>query len=376
MNRRPSVRLRDCGLVVASASLALGCGRLRFDDTEGLGDSGPVDPDALVPRANRVFAASGPLSGNLGGLEGADATCRSRAESAGLPGTFIAFLSTSTTDAIGRLSGSRGWERVDGKPVVDTIEDLMAEKQYYPIDLDEQGQPLTFAVATGSHSTGLRDVANCTDWTSTTDSATFGSPTSSSGASIRFGYTSCSVDMTVYCFETGHDVPIAPPPVITGGRVLFVTSTDWTFGSLSTADTLCNNEAGPAGLPGTYTALLATDGASAASRLTSLAGPWKRPDGRLVTSGPLGTLPLELPPDLYASGAHFTGDAIRYVWMGAEGITTAGDVNSTCAGWTMPIPAAGYGLTAYSDETASTVFGWAQARTRCDGTMPVYCAQN
>lgn len=363
--------------MIALASLALGCGRLRFDDNDGgIGDGGPLDPDALVPRANRVFAASGTYNGNLGGIDGADEICRTRAEAAGLPGTFVAFLSTNTTDAIGRLTGSRGWERVDGKPVVDTVEDLMAEKQFYPISLDEQGQPVTIAVGTGSHSSGTSEGTNCSEWMSSTGSGIFGSPTASSGASIRFGYTGCGVGLTVYCFETGHNFQLAPPPVTTGGRVLFVTSTEWTFGALSTADTLCNNEAGPAGLPGTYTALIATDGASAASRLSSLAGPWKRSDGRLITSGALGTTPLELPPNLYASGVPYTGDGIRYVWMGSGDLTTPGTASSTCSGWTMPIPAAGYANTAYSDETTFTAWGWDQALTRCDGTVPVYCAQN
>jgi hypothetical protein len=264
---------------------------------------------------------------------------------------------------------------MDGKPVVDTVADLMAEQQLYPIALDEHGQPVTNAVATGSHASGLRDATStCSEWSSPSAGASFGSPSASSGASVRIGFTGCSWPLSIYCFELGHDYQVEPPAAVAGGRILFVTTSQWTFGALSTADALCNSEASSAGLPGTYTALLASVGASPASRLASLAGPWKRSDGRLITAGALDTLPFELPPDLSASGSQQLGDLYRYVWMGTTGLTVAGDTVTTCANWTMPT-SAGYGTTGYSDETNALAFGDSQALTRCDGTLPVYCAQ-
>jgi len=65
---------------------------------------------------------------------------------------------------------------------------------------------------------------------------------------------------------------------------VFVTSTEQMpggLGGLEGADTLCNDLAGEAGLPGDFVAWLATDQAGPTARLEGARG-WKRVDGRLV----------------------------------------------------------------------------------------------
>jgi hypothetical protein len=49
----------------------------------------------------KVFVTSQAYDGNLGGLAGADALCQNAADSAGLDGSFLAWLSTTTTSLIG-----------------------------------------------------------------------------------------------------------------------------------------------------------------------------------------------------------------------------------------------------------------------------------
>src|SRR5690606_37464596 len=94
----------------------------------GMVDGG--DHDASVDpteKHNVVFVTSTQqAAGSLGGLEGADALCRARAEAGGLPRpeSYVAWLSDDTVSAIDRLSGSRGWVRPDGRPFVDTLADL------------------------------------------------------------------------------------------------------------------------------------------------------------------------------------------------------------------------------------------------------------
>src|SRR5262245_12360152 len=61
-------------------------------------DLGPASPDtALVSSYNFVFFTSETYRpGSLGGLAGADARCQAAADSQGLPGIYLAYLSTST----------------------------------------------------------------------------------------------------------------------------------------------------------------------------------------------------------------------------------------------------------------------------------------
>src|SRR5262245_28339890 len=64
----------------------------------------PTATPTSTPIAKAVFATSTLQDGNLGGLEGADAICATRATAALLPGTFKAWLSTTTTSAASRLT--------------------------------------------------------------------------------------------------------------------------------------------------------------------------------------------------------------------------------------------------------------------------------
>jgi hypothetical protein len=98
---------------LAAVGLATGCGRLDFDEQS---DSGEI-----ATSANFVFVTSSAhapieLGPDLGA---ADAICAARATEANLPGTYVAWLSTSTRQARDRLAGARGWVRVDGRPVAD-----------------------------------------------------------------------------------------------------------------------------------------------------------------------------------------------------------------------------------------------------------------
>src|SRR5689334_19443588 len=112
------------------------CGRVGFDVAK------TELADAADTRPNVVFVTSGTTPATFAAppLASADGVCASRAVAKGLPGTFVAWLSTSTTDAIDRLAGSRGWVRVDGAPVADTAAEMIAGRIYNPINVDEAGQ--------------------------------------------------------------------------------------------------------------------------------------------------------------------------------------------------------------------------------------------
>jgi hypothetical protein len=83
-------------------------------------DAGP----GVLAVANIAFGTYHGTPSSVGGLDGGDALCNAEAADAGLPGTYVAYLSTSAVDAIDRIGGSRGWVRPDGRPFVDRPEDL------------------------------------------------------------------------------------------------------------------------------------------------------------------------------------------------------------------------------------------------------------
>ena len=72
----------------------------------GADSAGNERVPACSPTPKRVFVTSSTFDGNLGGLAGADVKCQGAATTAGLPGTFRAWLSDSTTSASARLTHS------------------------------------------------------------------------------------------------------------------------------------------------------------------------------------------------------------------------------------------------------------------------------
>jgi hypothetical protein len=86
------------------------------DDPSGLDaasgqDASPTAADAPAG-GKRVFITAATFTGNLGGPAGADASCA--AAGAALGGTWIAWLSTTTDDAIDRVADVGPWYDVEG----------------------------------------------------------------------------------------------------------------------------------------------------------------------------------------------------------------------------------------------------------------------
>ncbi len=130
-----------------------------------------IDPMGLSFFVTSV--GSGKAGGDLGGLEGADATCQALADAVGEGArTWQAYLSTSTVDARDRI-GEGPWYNFDGDMVAVDVVTLHAEglsngdPQHM---LDENGNvaPVNeHDILTGSQEDGtyLADAA-CNDWTS------------------------------------------------------------------------------------------------------------------------------------------------------------------------------------------------------------------
>jgi hypothetical protein len=124
-------------------------------------------------------------------------------------------------------------------------------------------------------------------------------------------------------------------------------------------------------LTGTFKALIATEGASAASRFSATGANWVRLDGVAVAASPEDFLggrwlaPLGVQP----GGAHVDSP----VWFGANDLVTPGTAASTCTSWTVldtSLPAVGSSASAGPLAFRNDTLG-----DTCSGGGLLYCVE-
>lgn len=307
-------------------------------------------------------------SGNQGGLAGADAVCRQRAIQGGLPnsGEFVAWLSTSTSDAYCRVHGLTGtvatkcgqavlptgagpWVRTDGKPFMGALS-ATTQPHFTPPILTEMNTVLAGATTgfgkilltnTDNFTNSTRNpTATCADWSnsSLTDIIEIGAsgsvPLWSEGPTA-----SCSSTMNLVCVQKGVAAPLAP--FAQPGKRTFVTSVTgtgdmatWTdsggVGGLPGADSICRARAAAGGLANApaFKAWLSTSTQTASSRITS-AGPWINGDGIVIAA-----TKADLQDGSIASTiTHNEFGVIEFdaAWTGT--LPTGAASSNTCTGW-------------------------------------------
>jgi hypothetical protein len=343
-------------------------------------DASPA-PDAFV-EPNLVFVTSSNHTGALGGLGGADFICNERAAEAGLPGTYVAWLSTATVHARERLAGARGWVRTDGLPFADTIDDLLAGRIFYPASRDENGnQAGAAAIWTGTRPNGMFDATNgdCSGWMSGLGHNTGMRGSAAGGfemftSDIAFG---CQVSARLLCFGVDRAARLAPPSA--SGRLAFVTRgrRTGTVG-VETFDALCAAEAAAADVAGIFLAAVSVGynpqtGAAVtppSGRMDLSGPPWVRPDGvklfdssNDITSSNRLLAPIQVPAD----GLDPVNDN---VWTGAADFS---GVNGNCTDWTeVEFNDAVVGRSALAGLAGASFVG---SGCEPDATFPVYCFQ-
>jgi hypothetical protein len=129
-----------------------------------------------------VTSASPGDGGNLGGLDGADAHCRTLAEAAGAGGkTWRAYLSTSTANARDRI-GDGPWHNAKGELIASNLAELHGDANTIgkQTALTETGEvvkgrgdtPNEHDILTGSNADGTVAAGmTCEDWTSSSSSS-------------------------------------------------------------------------------------------------------------------------------------------------------------------------------------------------------------
>ena len=182
------------------------CNDTLDNDCDGLTDE---EDDDCTP-GQRVFITVQAFNGDLGGLSGADAICQGEADRAGLGGNFVAWLSTSDTDARDRVDDVL-YRRLDGQLVAVDLNDLTDGSIANPINLDVDGGLGGSAsfVFTGTLADGTAAAGNCQNWTRDFDGvggvagAGVGqkSLTNSGWTIDPFNFACGAQQLPIYCFE-------------------------------------------------------------------------------------------------------------------------------------------------------------------------------
>jgi hypothetical protein len=234
---------------------------------------------------NLIFVTSDTFTGALGGLDGADHACQVAASAAGLRSSdFVALLSTPTVQVGTRLSTgtglARGFIRMDGQPVADTVADLIVDHRIlHPVVYDENGNAVADLVWTGTSAVGTGAPQNCGSWSVTNDDGEAGR---SNGAAVfASGIRGCNFAYHLYCASHSFAAPL--PVQQAEGKLIWL-SKGQIAGSdgLDAANTLCHDER-PNGVADAA-ALLATIAAPAANLVADDAR-YVRPDGVFVGTG-------------------------------------------------------------------------------------------
>ena len=141
----------------------------------------PLSRQGLGLRASRerpgagawARASQGLIFGDAG-VAAVDAMCQAEASAAALPGTYLAWLSTSTVNAKDRLGSDGPWFNTRGQRIARSLDDLTDGVLENPITYDAAGGgppsppynlwPYTGTQADGTAAAGM----TCGDWTVTT----------------------------------------------------------------------------------------------------------------------------------------------------------------------------------------------------------------
>lgn len=187
------------------------------------GGCGPACPDALFGGTSHADGGDGGVGlrvfetattypadlktagGGASGLHGADRLCQLAAAAANLGGTWKAWLSDATVDAIDRISGAGPWHLVGTGEVVFNNRLNLTTSPAVAIDHTEHGTLLYGqGVWTGTESGGRKtgSTPSCSNWTS---SSVSGGGLSGWATSIStwtsWGISECYEGHRLYCFE-------------------------------------------------------------------------------------------------------------------------------------------------------------------------------
>ena len=163
--------------------------------------NGQSDEKLYTFRGRRVFATNPVWGGNFGGAAAADLICQNNATAQSLSGTFLAWVSDSTTSPAVRFNqGIVSFVRLDGTKIADNWADLTDGT------LDAAIAPASPAIGawTGTAANGTPLGGTCSNWTSNSSAQTGrrGIPQQTNSQwSATAGDITCNNLLALYCFE-------------------------------------------------------------------------------------------------------------------------------------------------------------------------------
>lgn len=170
-------------------------------------DAGTAAPDTGTPAPQgplKAFVSSAIVTGGFGGIAGADKICSDLAKAQGLPGTYVAWISTAGTNAIDRITANGPWQRVDGQVVAQTKAQLATGALTTALLRDEKNQtppPAEDRVWTATGSNGMFvGGSDCAGWTGA-GSGRVGEAEHTNGQWTALEDEPCSEVNRVYCFQ-------------------------------------------------------------------------------------------------------------------------------------------------------------------------------
>ncbi len=370
--------------LVALSAFA-GCGDVRSEKSDasvGVGidaaviiDAGTACPQGAICGAGHNFAfvtSEERPAGSIGGLEPADEHCNRLANQAGLPGQYIAFLSTETEDARSRLGTANGWLRTDRRPFALNQQSLFEDELIlYPLSLDENGLPaFDGLVGTATDLDGKTFGDSCQDWTN--EDAGFVRVGLSAAADFdwtRITEAACSEKVHMYCFGIDNSQPIVVPPA--KGRLAWLSNDEVPANTgLATMDSICQTEAQSLGLSSAK-AFLSTTSEAAANRF-DLSGPtWVRPDGVVLwESAQDVAFQSPLAPIMVKANGIPRG---ALVWTGAKNasLVSLSNGQESCRDWTSAVVTDG-GNTGHAAYNGVRYFNDRGAES-CSALRHLYC---
>jgi cysteine-rich repeat protein len=143
------------------------------------------------------------------GLAGADAYCQSAATTAGLPGTYLALMGSSTVSMVSRFDTTKApWVRADGVALVANAADLFVKggKWLAPLNTGPTGAAIGMAAWTGTNdpTTPAPATTTCSDWTSNSTAVTGAAGETAEtyvSQALQTGTPNCSLSFPLYCLQ-------------------------------------------------------------------------------------------------------------------------------------------------------------------------------
>jgi cysteine-rich repeat protein len=194
------------------------CGDTIVQPGEECDDGNIVSMDGCSPmcilESRLAFTTSTTHTGDLGGLAGADAICNMLAQAAGLPGTYMAWLSAGGESPSTRfLQSTVPYVLPDGNKVADDWADLIDGGLDFAVARDETGAASANTAVmcggsarvarTGTTESGTPGANTCVDFSSSVanDLGTIGRSASNMADWSNCNEVGCDVLLPFYCFQ-------------------------------------------------------------------------------------------------------------------------------------------------------------------------------